>query len=834
MSSEPERSAAVHDGEAAHEEERDLPVAAGPPQHDLEALRLETERIAREVDVVRDRLATVSTRLTFLESATLARNPFRRLGRALARRRFVFDPVPAKNLRRVDASGRWEAVGTDQTFELVSLGKRFPRSWVRLDFEVERDADAVTRPSLTVDCGGHQRSFPLPHPREGRIQTTIPLPAVAQAFRLDVVEPGATVRLGTLAMREIGRLEVGLRSVLQHLRSLGRHPGGLEATLRAAIAALRRSGLQGIKDWLVGTDEPPDAYGDWVEEFDTLTAADRSAIRARVSALPRTPRISVIMPVYETAEPWLRRAIESVREQLYAEWELCIADDASKAPHVRRVLEEYAARDPRIRVVFRQQNGHISEASNDALALARGDYVALLDHDDELAPHALYLVAEELNAHPEADLVYSDEDKLDRDGRRRDPYFKPDWSPDLILSQNLFSHLGVYRTDLVRRVGGFRRGFEGSQDYDLLLRCMAETTAERIRHIPHVLYHWRAIAGSTAFATAAKSYAEPAAMKALTEHLARTDPRIRVARARLPTTYRITYPLPAPPPLVSMIVPTRDALPVLRRCVESVLATTTYPRFEMLIVDNRSRDPRTLTYLASLADDARVRVLHYDRPFNYAAINNFAAREAAGDVLCLLNDDVEVITADWLTEMVAHALRPGIGAVGAKLLYPNETVQHAGIVTGVWGVAAHYHRHLPADAPGHRAHAQVVRNVSAVTGACLVVRRTLFEAVGGLDEGGLPVTFNDVDFCLRLEAAGYRNLWTPFAELYHNESYSRGADDVPAKETRRAREVDFMLRRWGRRLEADPYYSPNLSLASEAVVLARPPRAPRPWRATED
>jgi GT2 family glycosyltransferase len=281
---------------------------------------------------------------------------------------------------------------------------------------------------------------------------------------------------------------------------------------------------------------------------------------------------------------------------------------------------------------------------------------------------------------------------------------------------------------------------------------------------------------------------------------------------------------------VSLLIPTRDGLAVLKRCLDSLVAKTTYPRFEIVIVDNQSREPATLAYLASLVESGRARVVPYDRPFNYSAINNLAAREARGEVLCLLNNDVEVITPDWLTELVSHALRPDVGAVGAKLLYPNDTIQHAGVVTGLWEIAGHVHRFLPREAPGYFSRAHLVQNVSVVTGACLAIRRELYLALGGLEEDNLAVAFNDVDFCLRVDAAGYRNVWTPWAELYHHESFSRGPEDTPEKQQRANREVDYMKRRWGAQLKADPYYNPNLSLYSEAPELAWPPRVRRPWR----
>ena len=585
------------------------------------------------------------------------------------------------------------------------------------------------------------------------------------------------------------------------------------------------------------------AYENWINVYDRHTLGSMTALAANIRHFAHQPLISVLLPVYNTPEPWLIRAIESVTAQAYSRWELCIADDASTAPHVRPVLERFAA-DPRIKVVFRETNGHISAASNSALALATGEWVALLDHDDELAPHALYELAALLNARPDTDLVYSDEDKIDKDGRRHSPYFKPDFLPDLFTGQNYLTHLAAYRTARVRELGGFRIGFEGSQDWDLALRYVERIPPGRIRHVPKVLYHWRTLAGSTALQPDEKTYPGEAARKALAEHFERLGEAVEL----VPIAgghWRVKRPLPAPPPLVSLIVPTRNGVQLLRRCVGSILEKTTYPAYEILVVDNGSDDPETLAYLHAL--EARtapalagvppgrigVRLLRDAAPFNYSALNNRAVRAARGEIVGLLNNDLEVINGDWLEEMAAQAARPGIGCVGAMLYYPNDTVQHAGVVLGVGGVAAHAFRDLERGREGRFNRARLVQNYSAVTAACLVIRKAVYEQVGGLDETELAVAFNDIDFCLKVRAAGYHNLWTPFAELYHHESASRGADDTEAKQERFRRETETMLARWGPELAADPAYNPNLTLELTDFSLAALPRAWKPWQTGE-
>jgi glycosyltransferase involved in cell wall biosynthesis len=548
---------------------------------------------------------------------------------------------------------------------------------------------------------------------------------------------------------------------------------------------------------------PPNSYSAWVAAYDTLTPEDADRIRTKLAGLQRRPLISVLMPTYNTPEKWLVRAIESVRRQLYENWELCIADDASKEPHVRRVLERYQKKDPRVEVVVRESNGHISAASNSALALAHGEFIAFLDHDDELRPHALACVALELDAHPEADLVYSDEDKIDENGHRYDHYFKPDWNPDLFLVQNYISHLGVYRTLLVREVGGFRVGYEGSQDWDLAMRVIERTAANRIRHIPKILYHWRSVPGSTAMLIGAKSYATQAAEKVITEHFV----RIGVDATISPTKgsyWRVHYPLPAAAPRATLIIPTRNRLNVLRPCVESLLAKTNYPNFEILIVDNDSDDPETLTWLEQAAQaDSRVRVVRCPGEFNFSAINNFGVTQTDAPLIGLLNNDLEVIDGDWLNEMASHALRPEIGCVGAKLYYPDDRIQHAGVILGIGGVAAHAWQTHPRGAAGQAHRNLLQQNLSAVTAACLVIRREVYLEAGGLDEQ-LRVAFNDVDFCLAVRARGYRNLWTPYAELYHHESASRGAEDTLEKRDRFRGEVEYITAKWGMRWSKIP------------------------------
>ena len=409
------------------------------------------------------------------------------------------------------------------------------------------------------------------------------------------------------------------------------------------------------------------------------------------------------------------------------------------------------------------------------------------------------------------------------DGKRYDPHFKPDWNRDLLYGLNYVSHLGVYATALVKQVGGFRVGFEGAQDYDLLLRCIEQIDDTQIVHIPKVLYSWRASPGSTAASNNSKPYATLAGVRALSEHLERVHGRpIDVVDGPFPFSYRVLWPLDTHP-LVSIIIPTRDRLHLTQVAVDSILAKTNYTNFEIIIVDNASVEPDTLSWFAQIQSaDSRVRVLRDDRPFNYSALNNTAVAQARGDVIALVNNDVEVINSGWLSEMVSLAIRPGTGCVGAKLYYPDGRIQHAGVVIGMGGVAGHAHLFFPGHHGGYFGRLLVRQAYSAVTGACLVVRRDIYDAVGGLNETDLTVAFNDVDFCLKVRAAGYTNVWTPWAELTHYKSASRGKDNTPEKAARFKEEASFMMEKWLAENTVDPCYNPNLTLGRRDFSFAQP------------
>ncbi len=551
-------------------------------------------------------------------------------------------------------------------------------------------------------------------------------------------------------------------------------------------------------------------YNDWIEHKEKPFTSNVQAMLDDMDTFPIRPKISIVMPTYNTDEKYLRLCIDSVLNQNYTNLELCVADDNSPDQRVREILTEYAKLDPRVKIIFRKENGHISKATNSALNIATGDYVALLDHDDELPPHALYMIAKAINENPVANIIYSDEDKIDEMGNRFGAHFKSDWNPDLLYSQNYISHLGVYKKDIIDAIGGFRVGVEGSQDYDLLLRALKHCDSKGIVHIPHVLYHWRAIAGSTALAAGEKSYTTEAGIKALQDHFV-DEQGVTIEAGLLDNTYKVNWPIPEQKPLVSLIIPTYNGYEITKQAIDSILEKTTYDNYEILLVDNNSNCPTALAYFEEVDQHPKVTVLRYPFPFNYSAINNFAAKQAKGSVIGLINNDVEVISPNWLSELVSHALRPDVGCVGAKLYFPNDTVQHAGVILGLGGVAGHGHKHYKRKDYGYFGRLTVVQNYSAVTAAVLLVRKEVFEEVSGLNEKSLAVAFNDVDFCLKVLSAGYRNVWTPYAELYHYESISRGIEDNPEKVARFNSEVDYMKSTWADLMKQDHYYSVNLA-----------------------
>jgi glycosyltransferase involved in cell wall biosynthesis len=814
----------------------------------LDRLEQSLEEKGVEFDDLRSRFNNIgrqwhaaATRLHHIEASTFWRTTkllqyvWRFVENRVLGRNFMFDLVPNKDLEFQSGDLEWRAIGPDPHFHMMPVGGAYPSGWVLISSRLHRRAGDY-KLKLYYDAGrgmSEATVVSLPVTESGLVYELVWLPRRVKQLRWDPMQSIGELSQGKIVISKAGPLKRSLHRISRVWEVTPRHDAAKRReTWRGLLTQPQRTyeAASSLRNHLPETE-----YTAWIA-FHALTDSDRSAIRRHINRLRARPLMSIVMPVYNTPPDLLRAAIESVRAQLYENWELCIADDASTAAHVREILEEYRQQDRRIKVEYRSRNGHISAASNTALAVAKGEFIALFDHDDLLSEQALYQIVAELNRYADTDIVYSDEDKIDGNGRHHDPYFKPEWNPDLLYSQNYISHLGVYRTSLVRVVGGFRQGYEGSQDYDLLLRCVAARKALRIRHVPAVLYHWRTMVGSTSVTPDNKLYATQSGIKALEDHFRSCGVEgVSVEQARNAAMYRVRYPIPDPPPKVSLIIPTRDGCDLLRTCVSSIIDKTTYPNYEIVVVDNQSSDEETLRYFDEM-QMAGVRVLHYDKPFNYSAINNFAVEQVDADIVGLVNNDIEVISPEWLTEMVSHAVRPEVGAVGAKLCYPNDTIQHAGVIVGLGGVAGHSHWLRRRDEPGYFGRMILVHNVSAVTGACLLVRREVYRKIGGLDATNLAVAFNDVDFCLRLAETGLRNVWTPHAELYHHESVSRGADNTAEKNERFNKEMYYMMDRWKDWIRRDPCYSPLLGLSlnpNTAFQLDFSAAPPKPWLESE-
>lgn len=522
----------------------------------------------------------------------------------------------------------------------------------------------------------------------------------------------------------------------------------------------------------------------------------------------RKTLISIVVPVYNTPQVFLRQMIESVQNQSYSEWELCIGNASPENKEMKKILEEYK-NDARIKEVEIPENKGISQNTNRAMEIASGEWIGLLDHDDLLAPNALYEIAKAVNEHPDAEVIYTDEDKVTTDLKEHfQPHLKPDFNLDLLRSNNYICHFFVASRDLIKRVGGFRPEFNGAQDYDLILRCTEQ--AKQIVHIPKILYHWRVHKASTADNPASKMYAFDAGKRAIEEHLVRCRTKGAVQHTKDLGFYRVKYEV-CGEPLVSIIIPNKDQSEALKKCLDSIREKTSYRNYEIIIVENNSEEPETFAFYKKIAGE-KIKIVTWEGEFNYSAINNFGVRHARGDYLLLLNNDVEIINGDWLTEMLSHCQRKEVGIVGAKLYYPDNTIQHAGIIIGIGGIAGSVFVGLPRAFSGYLHKASIQLDLSAVTAACMLVKRSVFEQVGGLEEK-LKVAFNDVDFCLRVREKGYLVVYDPYAELYHYESKTRGAEDTKEKIRRFQTEIEYMRSHWiGLLKKGDPYYNCNLSL----------------------
>ena len=548
-------------------------------------------------------------------------------------------------------------------------------------------------------------------------------------------------------------------------------------------------------------------YGPWFEQY---RPTPEELEKQKNRTWQYEPKISIVVPAYRTPELFLRQMIDSLMVQTYRNWELCIANASPDDKSMEQVVKEYSERDKRVVWKKLLENKGIAENTNEAFGMASGEFIGLLDHDDLLSPNALYEIASALERDKEIDVLYTDEDKVRADlSEHFQPHLKPDFNIDLLRSNNYICHFFVVRRKIVETCGGFRKEYDGAQDYDFIFRCTE--AAGKIYHVPEILYHWRTHQASTADNPASKMYAFEAGKRAIEGNLKRSNLKGSVSHTSDLGFYRVKYPVLGNP-LVSIIIPNKDQKDVLKQCIESVEKLSTYRNFEILIVENNSTTEEIFDYYKELSTNKKIRLLKWKKPFNYSAINNYAAAKAKGEYLLFLNNDMEVISPDWIEELLGHCQRPGTGVVGARLYYPNDTIQHAGTIIGIGGIAGHMFVDMPRERTGSMHKAAIQQDLSAVTAACMMVKRSVFEETGGFEEK-LSVAFNDVDFCLRIRKKGYLVVYDPYVELYHYESKSRGTEDSKEKVRRFQEEIEFMRCRWEKLLkQGDPYYNKNLSL----------------------
>lgn len=705
-----------------------------------------------------------------------------RLFRALARRKFVLSPAGSSDLHMTPQARVWRSTGALPSFDLSSSRGRFPAGWVRVAIDVEVTQGDTAFGWLRADSGQGFReatSVRIPRAPDGKVHLFVRLPDAVRALRYEPIKGHGAFALGPIEAQEIGWPEVFVRQMVRYCRGEGLSP--IKA-LRAAAFHIRVHGVGGLWAWIrqyVGGEVTDKAYGPWVLQHDSWTLDGLRALARAAGELRYRPRFSIVMPVYDTPERWLRKAIDSVAGQAYDNWELCICDDNSTALHVSAVLDAYSRADSRIKVVRRGQNGHIARATNDAMSLMTGEFMCLLDHDDALAPDALFEFAKLLNEDSEIDLLYSDEDLISIDDVRYEPMVKPAWSPENLESYMYIGHLACYRADRARRIGGFRPEYSGAQDYDFALRYTEQ--AKNIRHVAKILYHWRAVPGSVAVSIEKKDYVLDAARRSLEQRLLRTGDTGSVVERSVKGWFDVRRDVVGEP-LVSVIVAAlnpqdaHDSSGIDRAaaCIESIRSGTTYRKYELIV--------------AKAACDGTDRLSE-------------AAAQAKGDYLVFMDEGARIISGDWLQSMLRYAQRPGVGAVGAKLLFEDDTIRHAGIVFSE-GLPRYVRQGYPKSDWGYWGSSSIARNYLAISDACMMISRAAFSSVGGMDPTMTP-PLRHLDLCLRLVERDYRNVYVPSALLYLLRRRDSSDDGG---------EIERFRERWRHLTDPDRLYGTNLSL----------------------
>lgn len=788
-------------------------------------------------------------------------------------RRVALRARPARDLtENVSRPHAWVATGISPRFVLEAPDGGWPCGWVLFDSRLVRHTSDYSA-KLYFDTGngfGNCHALDIPVTLKGTVHELVYLPRGLVAVEWAPMHAQGPFEQYAIQITKVSTLERVYRMARRVVPVLWLQPREKLAPLKLNVARLLLdlTGAYVAAGKLRAYAAAP-SYPEWIRHVDTLSDRDRALIKSHIERFAASPHFVLLVAVRSRDLNLLSRTLDSISGQLYRNVEIVLLDatmdGANRFPGAQQLLE----RGVKIRHMGRQHLETSLREINDALGMDASDvHVSIIQAGDVLAEHALYWIASTIVADQGVGLIYSDEDSLDSKGERCKPKLKPDWSPELARSTNYIGQLVSVRGSGLVRAGGVGLNDCFGDQHDLVLRVCDVLAAEEIQHIPSILIHrggdalpnteprssTRGLAESRRrifyppngagvsedshlvdqpgtgvqvaehpVGAVADSGAAP-----VIAHLIRNGISATVSETS-PGVYRVKYGLPHVLPMVSILVPTRDAFDLLKRCIESIVDKTTYPNYEIVVIDNQTADANALEYLAKITSNPRVRVLRYDLPFNYSAINNFGVGQARGEVLCLLNNDTEVISPDWIAEMLGHLVQSRVGVVGAKLLYPDGRVQHAGDVVGVGGVANHLHAFIAHDAPGYSSRAVLAQDLSAVTAACMMTWRSLYSELGGLDAENLTVAFNDVDYCLRVRETGFRVVWTSHAELYHHESVSRGIDDTPAKQARAKAEAKYMRTRWRDVMTRDPFYNPNLSYERPDFSLSHAPLVQRPW-----
>jgi GT2 family glycosyltransferase len=734
--------------------------------------------------------------------------------------RMCLSPISAV-VQRIDG---YACAGPDPTFLLEPADSAFIAGWICFRCQLSAPAEQFDLTLIAETSSSWPESVSRRLPSRDAIGTgcLLLLPPGTRMLRLSLPTCPQQFRIWDVTIQQRSKLQV----VISILQRRCRRPSDLLHLAQRASSILWRRGIAGLRQTLYSATGAAEDYATWVRLYDSFPSRDRVILTDRMARLEWRPRLLLLLLADAGDQRALEQTLDSLANQTYDSWKLLILLRTAD-PDLASLLADASKRNPSI-VISRHQSITDCGAQEKAV-LAESDAIGFLDTGDQLPPHALHSIAEELIAHPRAILVYSDEDQITADGQRYDPWFKSDWNPDLMLNADAIGRIAFFRSAFVNSMVGDQSIFQPDLERNLGQRIASTMDMGAVRHRPQVLYH----RADSLFNTDNPNLGNPDRQQAKAAQIQQNGVDPRSPQQAIGRHGEVIFPLPNPPPHISIIIPTKDAVGLLRACVQSVLTRSNYPSFDLTIVNNRSKSKATYRYFAEITKDARVSLLDYDAPYNFAAINNLAASRVHGDLLVFLNNDTEVISANWLGEMARHALRAQIGPVGAMLYYRNNSVQHAGVLLGRNVPADHAHKGLPRGQSGYRGLAAKIQNFSAVTAACMMIRREVFELAGGFDDQHFAVAYNDVDLCLRLWELGYRTLWTPHAELYHYESATLKMPYRRARRKRTVEEVNTFIARWQECIRHDPFHNPNLSRFSNGMTLAFPPACPHRWRVME-